>query len=117
MRGAQTTTRKKNLRVLSYRAIRSMASVVLAATYFTTAWIIGRHVKHEVLAEHLERLSRRLSEIPEFANYAIADGIKRAFSRFGRFAGRVLITKTIPTPGTSPGFLPRFEELFSDDLC
>lgn len=116
IRFVKQSYRFENLRVLSYRAIRNMASVVLAATYFATAWI-GRHVKHEVLAEHLERLSRRLSEIPEFANYAIADGIKRAFSRFGRFARRIVTTETIPAPDTSPGFLPGFEELFSDDLC
>ena len=90
--------------------------MVLAATYFATAWI-GSHVKHEVLAEHLEGLSRRLSEIPEFADYAITDGIKQAFSHYGRFVRRILITKTISTPGTSLGFLPGFEELFSDDPC
>ena len=37
----------ENIRVLSYRGIRNMASIVLATAYFASAWL-GRHVKREV---------------------------------------------------------------------
>ena len=79
----------ENIRVQSYNGIRNMASLVLAAAYFSTAWI-GRHLKHKVLAEHLARLNKRLNEVPQFAAYAITSGIKRAFSAFGRLVERVV---------------------------
>ena len=69
---------------MTYTRIRNMASLVLASAYFATVWI-GRNIRREVLAEHLERLGKRLGEVPEFAAYAIADGIKRAFTRFGKW--------------------------------
>ena len=77
----------ENIRVQSYDGIRNMASLVLAAAYFSTVWI-GRHLKHKVLAEHLARMNKRLNEVPQFAAYAITSGIKRAFSAFGRLAER-----------------------------
>ena len=83
----------ENIRVLSYRGIRNMASMVLAAAYFASTWL-GRHVKREVLAEHLKALSQRLSKVPEFANYAIADGIKRAFTRFGKWCRKIIEPET-----------------------
>ena len=52
----------ESIRVLSYRGIRNMASIVLATTYFASVWL-GRHVKREVLAEHRSR-SRRDSARP-----------------------------------------------------
>lgn len=79
----------ENIRVQSYNGIRNMASLVLAAAYFSTVWI-GRHLKHKVLAEHLARLNKRLNEVPQFAAYAITSGIKRAFSAFGRLVERVV---------------------------
>ena len=67
----------ENVRVLSYRGIRNMASIVLAAfgcldplgcpAYFASVWL-GRHVKREVLAEHLKTLSQRPGKVPAFAN-------------------------------------------------
>ena len=64
----------ENIRVQSYNGIRNMASLVLAAAYFSTVWI-GRHLKHKVLAEHLARLNKRLNEVPQFAAYAITSGV------------------------------------------
>ena len=69
---------------MTYTRIRNMASLVLASAYFAMAWI-GRNIKREVLAEHLAHLGKRFGEVPEFATYAIADGIKRAFTRFGKW--------------------------------
>ena len=106
----------ENIRVLSYRGIRNMASIVLATAYFASAWL-GRHVKREVLAEHLKTLSQRLGKVPEFANYAIADGLKRAFTRFGKWCRKIINPEPEPTENELLEFLPGFRELFAADLC
>ena len=104
----------ENIRVMTYARIRNMASLVLASAYFATAWI-GRSVKREVLAEHLARLGKRLGEVPEFAAYAIADGIKRAFTRFGKWVRTTAdaIAKAPDVPAIQ--LLPGFAELLDID--
>ena len=104
----------ENIRVMTYARIRNMASLVLASAYFTTAWI-GRSIKREVLAEHLARLGKRLGEVPEFAAYAIADGLKRAFTRFGKWVRTTAdaIAKAHDAPAIQ--LLPGFAELFDID--
>ena len=104
----------ENIRVLSYARIRNMASLILASAYFATVWI-GRHARREVLAEHVKRLGKRLNEVPEFAAYAIADGIRRAFTRFGRWiraAAQAPAADTEPPPAP---LLPGFAHLFDMD--
>ena len=104
----------ENIRVLSYARIRNMASLVLASAYFATVWI-GRHARREVLAEHVKRLGKRLNEVPQFAAYAIADGIRRAFTRFGRWiraAAQAPAADTEPPPAP---LLPGFAALFDMD--
>ena len=104
----------ENIRVLSYARIRNMASLVLASAYFATVWI-GRHARREVLAEHIKRLGKRLNEVPEFAAYAIADGIRRAFTRFGRW---IQVSARTPAADTEPSpapLLPGFADLFDVD--
>ena len=104
----------ENIRVLSYARIRNMASLVLASAYFATVWI-GRHARREVLAEHIKRLGKRLNEVPQFAAYAIADGIRRAFTRFGRWiraAAQAPAADTEPPPAP---LLPGFAALFDMD--
>ena len=104
----------EGIRVMSYARIRNMASLVLASAYFATVWI-GRSVRREVLAEHLTRLGKRLGEVPEFAAYAIADGIKRAFTRFGRWT-RVAAKTTAADAEPPPApLLPGFADLFDTD--
>ncbi len=105
----------ENIRVLSYRGIRNMASIVLATAYFASAWL-GRHVKREVLAEHLEALSQRLSKVPEFANYAIADGLRRAFTKFGRWCRKIIDPAPDPTPAEMMPYLPGLEAIFLPDV-
>ena len=73
---------------------------------------IGRNIKREVLAEHLARLGKRLGDVPEFAAYAIADGIKRAFTRFGKWV-RTTVAPAMEKPGNEiVKLLPGFAELF-----
>ena len=104
----------ENIRVMTYARIRNMVSLVLASAYFATAWI-GRSIRREVLAEHLAHLGKRLGEVPEFAAYAIADGIKRAFTRFGKWVRTAAdtIAKAHDVPAIQ--LLPGFAELFDID--
>jgi len=92
-----------------------MASVVLATAYFATVWL-GRHVKREVLAEHLKTLAQRLGKEPQFASYAIADGIRRAFSRFGKWCRKIIDPEPAPKPEDVIPSLPGFEDFFAPDL-
>ncbi len=96
------------------RLSRNMASLVLASAYFATVWI-GRNIRREVLAEHQARLGKRLGEVPEFAAYAIADGIRRAFTRFGKWV-RTAAKAIAEKPETETAqLLPGFAELFDTD--
>ena len=104
----------ENIRVMSYTSIRNMAALVLASAYFATVWI-GRHVKHEILAEHLKYLSKRMGQIPEFAAYSIADGLKRAFTRFGKWIRTVGKTNAFDSSVTNNPLLPGFAEFFEFD--
>ena len=108
--------RFENIRVHFYRGIQNMASIVLATAYFASVWL-GRHLKREVLAEHLEALSQRLSKVPEFANYAIADGIKRAFTKFGKWCRKIIDPEPEPSVSDVMQYLPGFAELFTADSC
>ena len=104
----------ENIRVMTYVRIRNMASLVLSSAYFAMAWI-GRNIRREVLAEHLARLGKRLSEVPEFAAYAIADGIKRAFARFGKWVRTTTDAIAKATDVSAIQLLPGFAELFDAD--
>ena len=104
----------ENIRVMTYSRIRNMASLVLASAYFATVWI-GRNIRREVLAEHLTRLGKRLGDVPEFAAYAIADGIKRAFTRFGKWVRSAAETFANATEPVAAPLLPGFAELLDTD--
>lgn len=104
----------ENIRVMTYSRIRNMASLVLASAFFATVWI-GRSIKREVLAEHLTRLGRRLGEVPEFAAYAIADGIRRAFTRFGKWLRKATEEAVSRPEAAALQMLPGFAELLDMD--
>ena len=104
----------ENIRVMTYARIRNMASLVLASAYFATGWI-GRNIKREVLAEHLAHLGKRLGEVPEFAAYAIADGIRRAFTRFGKWLRQTVEAVADKADAPSMPLLPGFAELLDTD--
>ena len=60
-------------------------------------------------------LTKRLGEVPEFAAYAIADGIKRAFTRFGKWVRTASDTIADAPEVPMTQFLPGFAELFDID--
>ncbi len=84
------------------------------STYFATVWI-GRNVKHEILAEHLKYLSKRMGQIPEFAAYSIAAGLKRAFTRFGKWIRVLTKANALGSSTTDAPMLPEFAEFFEVD--
>ena len=61
------------------------------------------------------RLGNRLGEVPQFAAYAIADGLKRAFTRFGKWvrtAAETVAAKAAPAAGP---LLPGFADMLDLD--
>ena len=45
----------------------------------------------------LSSIMRAINDDPEFANYAIADGLKRAFTRFGKWCRKIIDPEPEPT--------------------
>ena len=104
------------LRLWSSRApgFKGENDEVLNIIKSATVWI-GRNVKHEILAEHLKYLSKRMGQIPEFAAYSIAEGIKRAFTRFGNWIRTFAQTNTPDASTADAPMLPGFLEFFEVD--
>ena len=82
----------EKIRVMAYEKWKNMAAIVLATAYFTAAWL-GHDVKKEAMVDHLEHMHQRLNEVPEFFLYALAAGLKRAFTRYGCWAPKIEETK------------------------
>ncbi|MGC9424161.1 transposase [Vibrio sp.] len=70
----------EDIRVLSYQRLKNMMALVLAAVYFSAAWL-GESVKLEVLTAHAIKASKRFFGAVEFHYYALADGIANLLSR------------------------------------
>jgi hypothetical protein len=111
--------RKHNFQILWVKFLpifqnRQKEALLLVSAYFATVWI-GRNVKHKILAEHLKYLSKRMGQIPEFAAYSIAEGIKRAFTKFGKWIRTFAQTNTPDTSTADAPMLPGFLEFFEVD--
>ena len=76
----------EDVRLFKYEKLRNMAAIVLAAAYFSMAWI-GNSDKHAIIAESVARMSLRIHDVPEFHFYAIADGARSILSRSGKWRG------------------------------
>ena len=75
--------RLEDLRVLTYERLKNMAALVLCAAHFAASWM-GMGERLKILVSHVVDLSQRIHEVPEFFYYAVADGIRRLFTRFGK---------------------------------
>jgi hypothetical protein len=73
----------EDVRVLTYRRLKNMATLVLAASYFTAVWL-GARTKLNILAMHAMKAAKRIFGIPDFRYYALADGISTIFKRIGK---------------------------------
>ena len=76
----------EDMRLFKYCKIKALAAVVLAAIYFSMAWI-GNSEKHAVIARSIARMSFRIHEVPEFHFYSIADGASVILKRGRRWRG------------------------------
>jgi len=66
----------EDVRVLSYTALRNMMALVQAVFYFISVEL-GKKLKLNILLKKIYEKARRFFEIPDFRQYAIADGIYR----------------------------------------
>ena len=98
----------ENIRVMSYASWKNLSALVLVTAYFTAAWL-GRGVRKDVLVAHIERMHQRFNDVPEFFLYALADGIRRAFSRYGTWKTRAATRPKKPADNQPD--LPGWDEL------
>jgi hypothetical protein len=82
----------EDIRVLNYTGLRNMVVLVQAVFYFVSVEL-GKKVKLNLLLKKIFEKAKRFFEIPEFKQYAIADGIYKVLfaSRTGILSA--LITK------------------------
>jgi hypothetical protein len=64
----------EDVRVLGYTALRNMMVLVQSVFYFVSVEL-GKNLKLNILLKKLFEKAKRFFEIPEFRQYAIADGI------------------------------------------
>ena len=64
----------EDVRVLSYGALRNMMVLVQAVFYFVSVEL-GKKLKLNILLKKIFEKAKRFFEIPDFKQYAIADGI------------------------------------------
>jgi len=84
----------EDIRLLSYERLRTMAVLVMAASYFTCVHLGGR-AKLRILTCHVYEAAQRIFGVAEFRFYAIADGIRQALYSRSRAPKR---PKTPPPP-------------------
>jgi len=66
----------EDVRVLSYTALRNMMVLVQAVFYFISVELVKK-LKLNILLKKIYEKAKRFFEIPDFRQYAIADGIYR----------------------------------------
>jgi hypothetical protein len=65
----------ENVRVLTYRRLKNLVTLLLAVAYFT-AVRVGMKARLKIMAVHVLDAAKRLFGIPDFRYYALADGMK-----------------------------------------
>lgn len=80
IRYIKTIYKLENVRILRYRALQNLMSIMLAVTYFVAVELhIGEKLK--IIVGHIYKAAKRIFGIPSFKCYAVADGMKSIFSR------------------------------------
>ena len=64
----------EDIRVMTYVRLKNLVALVLAASYFTAAYV-GETLKLAVLARRVVKAAKRFFGVPVFRYYALADGI------------------------------------------
>lgn len=79
----------EDIRLLTYTGLRNMVALVQAVFYFVSVEL-GKKLKLNILLKKVLERSKRFFEIPDFKQYAIADGIHRIlFSYRGTIESRL----------------------------
>ena len=82
----------EDVRVMSYRALRNIVVLVQAVFYFVSVEL-GKKLRLNILLKKIFEKAKRFFEIPEFKQYAIADGIYKLL-----FASRTGIIPSLVRP-------------------
>ncbi|MCD6498203.1 MAG: hypothetical protein J7M25_07910 [Deltaproteobacteria bacterium] len=73
----------ENVRVLTYRRLKNLVTLLLAVAYFT-AVRVGLNARLKILALHVLDAAKRLFGIPDFRYYALSDGMKDILHKTGK---------------------------------
>ncbi len=87
----------EDVRVRSYNGLRNTIGFIHAIAYFTSIYM-GISLKLKIMVEKIYVLSKRFFGIPNFFNYAMADGIYNLLK----------LARTGPTPVTTES-IPQFQ--------
>ena len=107
IRFVKQSYRVEDMRSLTLTRLRNLAALVLAVAYFVMVWI-GKSERREVLRTHIVEAARRIYGAPEFFYYALADGIQKLFTRFGKWNAKLDLKKVLAKPS------PQLEFAFVD---
>jgi hypothetical protein len=85
----------ENVRVLGYRSLQNMMSLILVVSYFA-AKVLDVGSKLKITAAYVLKAAKRVFGIPDFRYYAIADGLRNLFMRhpgkpYRRFAPQWIV--------------------------
>ena len=87
----------EEMRSLTLARLRNLAALVLAVAYFVMVWI-GKSERREVLRTHIVETAKRIYGAPEFFYYALADGIQKLFTRYGKWNAKLDLKKVLLKP-------------------
>jgi len=73
----------EDIRVLTYRRLRNLVALVLAASFFAVVHL-GERLQVAVLARRVLKAAKRIYGVPAFHCYALADGIAAILRRTGQ---------------------------------
>jgi hypothetical protein len=71
--------RLEDIRVMTYRRLKNLVALVLAACYFAAVYL-GEGLKLRILARRVLRVAKRFFGVPDFHYYALAYGIATILS-------------------------------------
>jgi len=79
IRFVKQSYRLEDIRVMTYRRLKNLVALVLAASYFAAVHL-GEGLKLRILARRVLKVAKRFFGVPDFHYYALADGIATILS-------------------------------------
>lgn len=87
----------ENVRVLTYRRLKNLVTLLLAVMHFT-AVRVGMEARLKILALHALHAAKRLFGTPDFRYYALADGMRDILHKAGKGTLHKRTDKRPPDP-------------------